>query len=330
MTTSIFAGAGRLAAVLLLAGGCSSVSYSRLEKPAGSSAMGLSFGAPRDAVELALRDAEIPFVAAPGDPDALVASRCPAAPSSTPCRLIFGPKGLYAAQIEATPRDAGRLLGAAEGGLGEPTRRGEPDAKLEGGVPVVLAAWDLDGWTVGVTRQVASGSGGAVVLRLELDAAAPPVVAGVPLARRRSEVEHVLEQQGAVVVQKDDEATTYLGCPLGDGAAVTCVVTFQDDRAASVTEVHPTPPEDDEALAAWKLLAARLASELGREPVTSCPPNGPERATGDCTATWASERLIVVVGAHRNAGGNHRGGISVYTGWSYPSLAPEGGTAPEE
>jgi hypothetical protein len=330
MTTSIFAGAGRLAAVLLLAGGCAGVSYSRLEKPVGASAMGLSFGTPRDSVEGTLRDAEIPFAAAPGDPDAVVASRCPGAPARTPCRLIFGPKGLYAAQIEAPPGDAGRLLGAAEGGLGEPTRRGEPEAKSEGGIPVVLAAWDRDGWTVGVTRQVAPGSGGAVVLRVELDAAAPPVVAGVPLARRRAEVEHVLEQQGAVVVQKDDEATTYLGCPLGDGAAVTCVVTFQEDRAASVTEVHPTPPGDDEALAAWKVFAARFATEIGREPVTSCPPNGPERATSDCTATWASDRLIVVVGAHRNAGGNHRGGISVYTAWSYPSLAPEGGAAPEE
>jgi len=158
----------------------------------------------------------------------------------------------------------------------------------------------------------------------------PPVVAGVPLGRRRADVEHVLQQQGAVVVQKDDEATTYLGCPLGDGAAVTCVVMFQDERAASVTEVHPTPPEDDEALAAWKVFAARLATEIGRDPVTSCPPTGPERATGDCTAIWASERLVIVVGAHRNAGGKHRGGISVYTAWSYPPLAPEGGAAPGE
>jgi hypothetical protein len=330
MTTSIFPGAGRLAAVLLLAGGCASVSYSRLEKPAGAVAMGLSFGAPRASVEATLRDAGIPFTDAPGDPDAVVASRCPDGPTRTTCRLIFGPKGLYAAQVEAPPSDAGKLVSAAESGLGDPTRRGEPDAGAAEGAPTVLAAWDRDGWTVGVTQQAAGRAGGTAVLRVELDAVAPPVVAGVPLARRRAEVEHVLEQQGAVVVQRDDEATTYLGCPLGDGSAVTCVISFQDDRAASVTEVHPTPTEDDEALAAWKVFAARLTTEIGRDPVTSCPPTGPERATGDCTAVWASDRLVIVVGAHRNAGGKHRGGISVYTAWSYPSLAPEGGGAPGE
>jgi hypothetical protein len=330
MTTTIFAGAGRLAAVLLLAGGCASVPYARLEKPVGSAAMGLNFGAPRDAVEGGLRDAGIPFAAVPGDPDAVLASRCPSAPIRTACRLLFGPKGLYAAQVEAPLADAGKLIAVAESALGAPTRRGAPDAKLEGGAPAVLAAWDRDGWTVGVTQQAALSSNGPVVLRVELDAAAPPVVAGVPLGRRRADVESVLEQQGAVVVQRDDEATTYLGCPLGDGEAVTCVITFQDDRAASVTEVHPTPLEDAEALAAWKVFAARLWTEIGRDPATSCPPNGPERATGDCTAIWASDRLIVVVGAHRNAGGRHRGGISVYTAWSYPSLAPEGGAAPEK
>jgi len=330
MTTSIHAGAGRLAAVLLLAGGCASVSYVRLERPAGTAAMGLTFGAPRDAVEGALRDAGIPFTGAPGDADAVIASRCPTAPTRTSCRLLFGPKGLYAAQVEVPRADAGKLIAAAEKGLGAPTRRGEPDAKTEGGVAAVLAAWDRDGWTVGVSQQAATNSGGAAVLRVELDAVAPPVVAGVPLGRMRADVEHVLEGQGAVVVQRDDEATTYLGCPLGDTSAVTCVVTFQGSRAASVTEVHPTPPEDDEALAAWKVFAARLTTEFGRDPVTSCPPSGPERATGDCTAIWASDRLIVVVGAHRNAGGKHRGGISVYTAWSYPSLAPEGGAAPGE
>ncbi len=323
MTTSILLRAGRLAAVLILAGGCASVSYAPLGKPSGSSAMGLAFGTSREAVAEALRDAGIPFTEAPGDPDALLASRCPGAPTRTACRLVFGPKGLYAAQVEAPAADAGRLVSAAEDGLGAPTRHGEADAKPD----AMVAAWDRDGWSVAVTRQVAAGSDGAAVLRVEYDAAAPPVVAGVPLARRRVQVELALEQQGAVLVTRDDEATTYLGCPLGDGAALTCVVTFQGDRAASVTEVHPTPSGDDEALAAWKVFAARLATEIGREPVTSCPPAGPERATGDCTAVWASDRLVIVVGAHRNAGGKHRGGISVYTAWSYPSLAPEGGAA---
>ena len=330
MTTSIFAGAGRLAAVLLLAGGCASVSYSRMERPAGRSALGLPFGEPRPAVEKALRDAGISFAEVPGDPDALLAARCPAAPARTACRLVFGSRGLFAAQLEAPVADADRLVSSVEGGLGKPTRTGEPGATPEGGAPALVAAWDRDGWTVGISRQEGPGAPAVAVLRVENDAAAPPVVAGVPLGRRRADVEHLLELQGAVVVQKDDEATTYLGCPQGDPSALTCVVTFQGDRAVTVTEVHPTPPEDEAALAAWKVLSARLANEIGRQPVSSCPANGPERATGDCTATWGSDRLVIVVGAHRNAGGDHRGVISVYTAWSYPTAAPSGEAPPEE
>jgi hypothetical protein len=319
-----------MAALLLLAGGCASVSYGRLERPTGTSALGLPFGAPREAVEAVLRDAEIPFTEAPGDPDALLATRCPAGPARTGCRLFFGARGLYAAQLEAPAADAQRLVSSAEAGLGGATRRGDPDAQPEGGLPAVLAAWDSDGWTVGVSRQGTGSAAQASVLRVELDAATPPVVAGVPLGRHRAAVEHLLQLQGAVVVQRDDEATTYLGCPQGDGAALTCVVTFQDAHSASVTEVHPTPADDGDALAAWKLLAARLGAEIGRAPVTSCPDSGPERATGDCTAVWGSDRLTVVVGAHRNAGGKRRGVISVYTAWSYPPLAPGGGGAPGE
>jgi hypothetical protein len=327
MTTSIYAGAGRLAAALLLVGGCASVSYSRLDKPADGRALGLPFGEPREAVEKVLRDAGIPFSEAPGDPDAVVASRCPSAPSRTPCRLDFGARGLYAAQVEAPAPDAARLVSSVEDGLGKPTRRGEPGAKPADGAPALVAAWDREGWTVGVSQQETPGAPAAAVLRVERDAVAPPVVAGVPLGRRRADVERLLELQGAVVVQRDDEATTYLGCPQGDGAALTCVVTFAEGRAVSVTEVHPTPPEDDAALAAWKVLSARLTTEIGRQPATTCPSNGPERATGDCTASWSSERLVIVVGAHRNAGGDHRGVISVYTAWSYPPIA-SGAEAP--
>ena len=316
-----------MAAVLLLVGGCASVSYSRLDKPADGRALGLPFGEPREAVEKVLRDAGIPFSDAAGDPDAVVASRCPSAPLRTPCRLVFGARGLYAAQVEAPAADAPRLVSSVEDGLGKPTRRGEPGAKPEGGAPALIAAWDRDGWTVGVSQQEMPDAQAAAVLRVERDAVAPPVVAGVPLGRRRADVEHLLQLQGAVVVQRDDEATTYLGCPQGDGAALTCVVTFAEDRAVSVTEVHPTPAEDDAALAAWKVLSARLATEIGRQPAASCPPNGPERATGDCTASWASDRLVIVVGAHRNAGGDHRGVISVYTAWSYPPIA-SGAEAP--
>lgn len=330
MTTSIHAGAARWAAALLLAGGCASVSYSRLETPAGTSAFGLSFGEQREAVEGALRDAGIPFTEAPGDPDAIVAARCPSAPARTACRLVFGPRGLYAAQIEAPSSDADRLVAVAEDGLGKPTRRGDGDAKAEEGLPALIASWEHDGWTVGVTRLAAREGSPSAALRVELDAVAPPVVAGVPLGRRRADVEHVLELQGAVVVHRDDEATTYLGCPKGDAAALTCVVTFVDDRAASVTEVHPTPTLDEEALAAWRILAGRWTAEIGRQPATSCPVAGPERATGDCTATWGSERLVVVVGAHRNAGGEHRGVISVYTSWNYPPVATGSAAAREE
>lgn len=320
MKTSIHAGAGRLAAVLLLAGGCASTSMVRLERPAGNAALGLPFGEPREAVEAVLRDAGIPFTEAPGDPDAVLATRCPAAPTQSACRLVFGSRGLYAAQLEAPEADAGRLVSAVEDGLGKPTRRGDSDAKPEAGLPSLVAAWGHDGWTVGVSRNAPVDGNATATLRVELDAAAPPVVAGVPLGRRRADVEHVLELQGAVVVHRDDEATTYLGCPQGDGAALTCVVTFVDDRAASVTEVHPTPAKDGEALASWRVLAARMSAEIGREPVTACPPAGPERATGGCTSTWGSERLVIVVGAHRSPGGAHRGVISVYTAWSYPSV----------
>jgi hypothetical protein len=329
MTTSIHAGAGRLAALLLLAGGCASVSYSRLERPTGSSAFGLTFGQGREAVEARLRDEGIPFTPAPGDADAVLASRCPSAPSRTACRLVFGPRGLYAAQIEAPAAEAGRLVSVAEDGLGQPSRRGDGDGDGQG-EPTVIAAWDREGWTVGVTRQSPPGGTASAALRVEFDAAAPPVVVGVPLGRRRADVEHLLELQGAVLVQRDDEATTYLGCPKGDGGALTCVVTFVDDRAVSVTEVHPTPPLDAEALDAWRVLTGRWTAELGRPPTTSCPPEGPERATGDCTASWGSERLVIVVGAHRNAGGDHRGVISVYTSWNYPSVALEGAASREE
>lgn len=316
--------------VLALATGCASLRYDRLEPPDGNRALGLEFGATRAATEASLRVAGIPARPAPADADALLADRCPGAPVRGSCRLVFGPRGLYAAQIEAPAADAGRLVSAAEDSLGKPTRRGEPGAKADDGLPVLVAGWDRDGWTVGVTQLTAPGGSPAAALRVELDSATPPVVAGVPLGRRRADVEHVLELQGAVLVQRDDEATTYLGCPKGDGAALTCVISYVDGRAASVTEVHPTPPLDDEALDAWKSLAGRLATEIGRQPATVCPPAGPERATGDCTASWGSERLVIVVGAHRNAGGEHRGVISVYTTWSYPSVAPSGAPAREE
>jgi hypothetical protein len=330
MTDNHLARAGFLAAALLLAGGCATSSYLPMQRPSGATAFGLTFGAPREKVEAQLNDAEIPFTAAPGDPDALLASSCPAAPARTTCRLLFGAKGLFAAQLEAPPSDAGRLVRAAQAGLGDPTRRGDSDATPGPGAPAVVAAWEQAGWTVGVAQRADAGAAPVAVLRVELDAATAPAIAGVALGQRRADVEQALKVQGAVLVQRDDESTTYLGCPQGDGEALTCVVSFHEGRAASVTEVHPTPTDDDDALAAWKGVAAKVTQEIGREPVSSCPASGPERATGDCTSIWASERLIVVVGAHRGAGGKHRGTISVYTSWSYPPLAPAGGGAPGE
>ena len=143
----------------------------------------------------------------------------------------------------------------------------------------------------------------------------------MPLGRLRADVELALERQGAVLVQRDDTASTYLGCPQGAPEALSCLVLFRGGRAAAVTEIHPAAAGDREALAAWRGLARRFERDVGRPPQTSCPDAGPDRVGGDCTATWTSDRLVVVVGAHRNAGASHRGTISVYTAFTYPVLA---------
>ena len=71
---------------------------------------------------------------------------------------------------------------------------------------------------------------------------------------------------------------------------------------------------------AWRARTAAVGKEIGRPPEVRCPSGGPERVEGDCTASWSGERLLVVVGAHRSPGGQHRGTISVYLGFSYPPL----------
>jgi hypothetical protein len=101
-------------------------------------------------------------------------------------------------------------------------------------------------------------------------------------------------------------------------------VTYRDGRAAAVTEILPVVPDDAGALTAWKILAKKYERDIGRAPDTACPPYGPDRVAGDCTATWLSDRLVVVVGAHRIAGSKHRGAISVYTSFTYPPLATKG------
>lgn len=305
--------------------GCASLSYGALSPPGDGAALGLAFGAERAAAEEALRAAGIGARPAADDPDALVADRCPSAPAAAPCRLFFGPRGLYAAQLEVPASDAGALAGAVAKGLGRPDRGADPAATAAEGVPALLAGWIRPGWTVTVARLATPSRPALALLRVERDEAAPPVVAGVALGRLRAEVELALERQGAVLVQRDGGTSTYLGCPQGEAEALSCVVVFRGGRAASVTEVRPAAGDDREALAAWRVLARRFERDVGRPPQTVCPAGGPDRVGGGCTATWTSDRLVVVVGAHRNAGARHRGTISVYTAFSYPPLAASDG-----
>jgi hypothetical protein len=326
MTQGIRAAASLGLAASTLAG-CVSLQYSRMAAPDGASALGLEFGAERGAVVRSLRAEGIAVRDAAGDLDAVVASRCPSAPRRKPCRLLFGPQGLYAAEIEVPASEAQALRSSVEAGLGMPDREDDGAPPVEG-IPTLLASWHLAGWTVSVARAAPQVTPATAALRVERDAAAPPVVAGVPLGRVRDEVEAALDRQGAILVQRDDVATTYLGCPQGAPEALSCVVTFHEGRAAALTEVLPGTGGDREALAAWRRLAQRYERDIGRAPQRSCPETGPERIGGDCTATWSSDRLVVVVGAHRNAGASHRGTISVYTAFTYPALAPA--PAPDE
>jgi hypothetical protein len=293
--------------------------------PEGPRALGVEFGRPRADVEAGLRAGGAAVDPAPGDDDALRVNPCPGFPG--PCTLVFGAAGLYAAQVERPEAEAGALVERVADGLGAPARRGA-EAPTPGAAALV-AAWDRPGWTVTVSRVAPARGAPAAVLRYEYEPAAPPVVAGVPLGRRRIDAEHVLERQGAVVQARDPDATTYLGCPEGDPEALTCIVAFRGGRAASVTEVLPAAPDDRSALATWRVRVAGFEADIGRPPErTSCPDAGPDRVAGDCTATWASDRLVVVVGALRGAGGKHRGAISVYTAFTWPPLAAEAPPGP--
>jgi hypothetical protein len=302
----------RPAVLLLLAlgAGCATGGYGKLGRPDGARAFGLTFGAPRGEVEAALAAAQVAARPDPGDEDALLAARCPGAPGPGPCRLLLGPVGLYAAEQDVPLADAGKLISAVERSLGPPSRGTSGD---------VVAAWEAAGWTVAVARHLGL-SPPVATLRAEYDAATPPTVAGVPLGRRRADVELVLRLQGATSIQRDEDATSYLGCPQGDGEAVSCTVTFREGRAAALTEVLPSDPDDRHAMEAWRARSEAMAREIGRQPEVRCPSGGPERVGGDCTSTWSSERLVVVVGAHRSPGGQHRGVVSVYIGFSYPPL----------
>ncbi len=321
MTTLLrAAGALALAASLTGLGACASLRYARMDPPDDARALGIEFGTERAVAERVLREGGIAVRPAPGDSDALLAERCPDAPANGPCRLLFGSQGLYAAQLEVPASQASALSGAVARGLGDPDAVADSSP---GSSAIAIATWHKPGWTIGVSRtREAPGRPALAVLRVEYDPAAPPVVSGVPLGRRRDDVERALDEQGATVVQRDGAATTYLGCPEGATEALSCVVHFQDGRAAAVTEIHRAAPDEKGALAAWRVLAKRFEREIGRAPTTACPDYGPDRVAGDCTATWVSDRLVVVVGAHRNAGKEHRGAISVYTAFTYPPLAP--------
>lgn len=311
-----------LAAVAALAA-CASLRYGRMAPPSGTSALGLEFGADREVVERALAQARIASRPSPGDRDALLADRCPSTPVDAPCRILFGPRGLFAVQVDVPAAEIDALESSVGKGLGAPDRSSEPAQPGEG-IPSLASVWHPEGWTVTVSRSAADARTPVASLRVERDAFAPPVVAGVPLGRLREDVELALDRQGATLVQREENATTYLGCPQGSGDALSCVVLFRDGRAAVVTEVHPAAGDDRAALDGWRILARRFEKDIGRPPLTACPDYGPDRVTGDCTATWASERLVVVVGAHRNAGASHRGTISVYTAFTYPPLAARG------
>jgi hypothetical protein len=308
---------------LLALSGCASMHYSRLEPPAGARALGLEFGADRAGTEASLKAGGIPSRPSASEPDVLVAERCPGAPVKGECRLLFGPRGLYAAELTAPAEEAEALSDAAGAKLGRPDRVGEARSTAEG-QPFLVAGWDRPGWTVTVTRGGPGPAATRSVCRVEYDEASPPVVAGVPLGRLREDVEHALEVQGATLVHRDAGTTTYLGCPQGASESVSCVVLFREGRAAAVTEVHPGASDDSGALSSWRILSKRFERDIGRAPETSCPQYGPDRVGGDCTATWSSDRLVVVVGAHRAAGAQHRGAISVYTAFTYPPLARAG------
>lgn len=318
------AGVLTLAASMSVLGGCASLRYGRMSAPEGATAFGLPFGGDRAAAERALRDAGISAHAAPDDADALVAERCPSAPVAAPCRLHFGSSGLYAVQIEVPAGEVGHLADAVQKALGPADHAPIEPSPAADGLPSLVATWHRPGWTVTVAKAPRAVPAVAA-LRVEHDAVAPPVVAGVPLGRLREDVESALERQGATLVQRDSAASTYLGCPQGASEALSCVVVFRSGRAASVTEVRPAAGDDRSALAAWRALAGRFEKDIGRPPQTSCPESGPDRVGGDCTATWASDRLVVVVGAHRSAGASHRGAISVYTAFTFPPLSGKGG-----
>src|SRR5512143_1212065 len=164
--------AGAVALAASMSVGCASMRYSRMAAPDGASALGLRFAAERETAVRDLRAAGIAVRDVADDPDAVIADRCPSAPVRAPCRLVFGPQGLYAAQIDVPVAEADALRSAVEKGLGAPDHGEDPAPPAEG-VPTLLAGWHRPAWTVSVARSAPHVSPPAAILRVEHDPAAP-------------------------------------------------------------------------------------------------------------------------------------------------------------
>ena len=201
------AGLVALALHPLLAGCLGGAGLRRFDPPSGADAFGVTFGTARAAVEKKLTAAGARPRPEPAEADALVVDSCPGAPVEARCVFHFSPGGLYAAEQQVPLADTAALVRAVKKGLGEPV------AATAGSD--VVASWEPAGWSVAVARHP-EWKPPVATFRAEFDAAAPPVVAGVPLGRLRADVEALLATQGATLIQRDAEATSYLGCPLGE------------------------------------------------------------------------------------------------------------------
>ncbi len=297
----------------LLAGCATARTPPPLAGPQGDRLHGLAFGSARPAVEAALLAAGLGARPDAEDVEILHLDRCPGPTPSGPCRLLFGPAGLYASEQELGASSDGEvegLVAAVTRAFGPPER--EP---RHASGPALAARWERGGWTVALWRPAGAAR---ALLRAEWDAATPPVVAGVSLGRRRAAVESYLLRRGAVEVDRDASTTSYLGCPDGAPSAHACVVEFHGNRAAAVVEVSGRIEDDWAAQAAWRARTAELTRLLGRPPEVTCP----EGAVEGCLASWRGDRLSVVVGAQRGKGSRRRGSLSVYVAWSYPPLLP--------
>jgi hypothetical protein len=258
-------------------------------------------------------------------PDELIADRCPETALPGPCRLEFGPAGLFAAAV-ATPvpgaEGVEELLVRLAPALGPATRVGEPEAALEGSGTFSARFGGAAGFGLAL-EAVASAGAALAVLRAEHEDLAPPQVAGVRLARSRARNEALFEARGIPALEREDEAATvFRRCPQGSEGARACRIDYREGKVAAVTEVYGSFKDGPAALAEWHRRTQALAEEIGVAAGAECPAEGPPPG-GDCTASWAdpaNERLLVVVGAHQNASGLRRGEITVYALWGWPPL----------